>query len=96
MSRPLTPESIASICEHMNEDHADALVTYARVFGHRADARTARMTGMDADGLDMHVETDSGEVDLRVTFDHTLADADDAQQTLIRMARAGSTPGPVV
>jgi putative heme iron utilization protein len=89
MSRPLTPESIASICEHMNEDHADALVTYARVFGHRADVRTARMTGMNAEGLDMLVDTDTGEIDMRVAFDHTLVDADDAQQTLIRMARAG-------
>jgi putative heme iron utilization protein len=89
MSRPLTPNSIASICEHMNEDHADALVTYARVFGHQADAQAARMTGMDAEGLDMHVQTTAGEVDLRVAFDHSLADADDAQQTLIRMARAG-------
>lgn len=89
MARPLNSESIASICEHMNDDHADALITYARVFGKLSDVSAARMTGMDATGLDLEVETPSGSQPARIAFDHTLEDADDAQATLIRMARGG-------
>jgi putative heme iron utilization protein len=87
MAGPLTAATIASICEHMNDDHAVALVTYARVFGKLPDARTARMTGIDAAGLDLEVETATGSHTVRITFDHSLEDAGDARATLIRMAR---------
>ena len=88
MARPLNADAVQHICAHMNEDHADALVSYARVFARLDDVRSARMTGLDATGLDLDVATGAGSLPARITFDHTLEDADDAHQTLIRMARA--------
>ena len=39
----LTNEQIASIVEHMNADHADAVLLYARVLGRVKAARSARL-----------------------------------------------------
>ena len=87
VERPLDEKTSHSICEHMNEDHGDALVAYARALGGLSDVRHARMIALDALGMDLSVETGSGPRTVRIPFDHRLADADDARQTLIAMAR---------
>jgi len=88
MARPLDAQSITMICDHMNEDHANAVLGYARTLAGRTDAASARMTGFDSIGMDLAVETDLGPVKLRIPFDHELRDADDARDTLISLARA--------
>jgi len=88
MGRPLDADAIAMICDHMNEDHADAVVGYARVFGNRADARSARLITFDATGMDIEVKTAAESISLRIPFGHELQDADDARDTLIAMAKA--------
>jgi putative heme iron utilization protein len=75
------------ICDHMNEDHADAVLGYARTLAGRSDAASARLTGFDSAGMDLAVDTGSGSVDVRIPFDHELRDADDARDTLIALAR---------
>jgi putative heme iron utilization protein len=87
MARTLTPEVIAQICEHMNDDHADSLALYAKVFGKCEGALAARLRAFDADGMDLDVETAAGERPTRILFDHAVRDADDARVTLIAMAR---------
>lgn len=87
MQRPLNAEAVASILEHMNDDHADAIAQYARTFGGVTDVLGASMTGLDATGMDLEVDTPAGRRASRIPFDHVLADADDAHHTLIRMAR---------
>jgi putative heme iron utilization protein len=37
MSDPFSPEVSERICKHMNEDHADAVALYARIFGNSPD-----------------------------------------------------------
>ena len=86
----LTHDAIAGICDHMNDDHAEAIARYATTFGGVADARSARIAALDPNGMDLAVETASGMRNVRVTFDHTLADAADARETLIAMARRGA------
>jgi hypothetical protein len=49
---PLRPHA-AEIVTHMNDDHADALVAYCRVFGGRAATVRARMVGVDRYGFAM-------------------------------------------
>jgi putative heme iron utilization protein len=87
MDRPLTAEAIALICAHMNEDHADALLSYAKSCA-GISAVSATMLGMDATGLDLEVEANGEKRPVRIAFDHALLDAADAQETLIRMARS--------
>jgi putative heme iron utilization protein len=92
MTRRLDEETFGSIRDHMNEDHADTLILYALVFGGVSDADSARMVALDELGMDLAVESASGPRMARISFPHRLADADDARQTLIAMAR-GVTPG---
>ena len=91
----VTQEIFASMCAHMNDDHAEAVGSYASVYANVEDVRSAVMTAMDARGMDLRVETPSGTRDVRIDFDHTIADAEDAKQTLIRLA-VEARPQPVV
>ena len=46
----LNPEEVASVIEHMNADHADAVRSCATVRG-RPDVVAARLTGIERDAL---------------------------------------------
>lgn len=87
MARSLTPDVVAEICAHMNEDHADAVAHYARVFGKCERTVSARIRAFDACAMELEVVTSDGADRARIRFDHSLADADDARATLIAMAR---------
>ena len=58
---PLRPHA-AGIVEHMNDDHADALVAYCRVFGGRPATGYAEMVGVDRYGFTM-LAVDEGATD---------------------------------
>jgi putative heme iron utilization protein len=81
---PLTPAVSDRICKHMNEDHADAVLAYARHYGGLLAARSARMLAVRPDV--MRLEVDGTPVE--VPFDHTLTDSEDAHRTLVGMLRA--------
>ena len=49
---PLRPH-VAGIVGHMNDDHADALVAYCRVFGGQQTTERAEMVGVDRYGFTM-------------------------------------------
>jgi putative heme iron utilization protein len=88
----LSPEAVAAICAHMNDDHADSIAHYARIFGGCRDVVSARMDTMDADSMTLAVVTTDARETVRVPFDHRLRDADDARDTLIAMARRTHAP----
>ena len=87
MTDSFSPEISDRICAHMNEDHADAVALYARVFGGAAYAIAARMKKIDAQGMDLTVETATETTPLRIAFSHELKDAEDAHHTLIDMVK---------
>lgn len=80
------------IVAHMNDDHADALVSYCRVLAGRPRTETARMTGVDRYGFTVAARDSGGaRSDLRIAFDDPVATADEVRQamiTLLRRARA--------
>jgi putative heme iron utilization protein len=76
------PDAETDILEHMNDDHADALVRYAARAG-VTDAGDVRMIGIDLDGLDLRVD---GMV-VRVPFDAPVTDAAGARRALVALAR---------
>jgi putative heme iron utilization protein len=84
----LTSDAAAAICTHMNDDHADAIAGYARTFGGLVDVAEARIARLDADGMDLEVQTPAGTQLTHIAFDHVLVDGADARATLIAMARA--------
>ena len=81
---PLTPAVSERICKHMNDDHAEALVAYARHYGGASGAARARMVAITAEAMQLEVDGQA----LSVAFDHTLTDSEDAHRTLVAMLRA--------
>lgn len=72
------------ICRHMNEDHAEAVLAYARHYGEVASAREARMLAIQPEAMELEVDGRR----VLVAFDHTLTDSEDAHRTLVAMLRA--------
>lgn len=90
MADLITPQISDRICKHMNEDHRDAVLAYARFFGQLPEADQAVLQSIDPQGMNLQVVDRS----LRIEFDHVLTDSEDAHQTLIKMvkqARQGLT-----
>jgi hypothetical protein len=79
-------ESAAGIIDHMNSDHADALVTYARVLA-SAEADEARMTGVDRLGFRLRLRAGDRHYSLRIPFPRAVATAADARKVFIEMLR---------
>ncbi|NJK41513.1 MAG: DUF2470 domain-containing protein [Acaryochloridaceae cyanobacterium SU_2_1] len=87
MTESISPEVSDRICQHMNDDHAGAVLLYAQIFGKVAEAKASRLIKIDPEGMDLAVETDQAPTTLRIDFDHVLQDAEDAHQTLIAMVK---------
>ncbi|MEA5625575.1 DUF2470 domain-containing protein [Nostoc sp. UHCC 0251] len=87
MSKDFSADISSRICKHMNDDHADAIVLYAKAFGGITDANAAQMLSIDAQGMDLTAQVNGEVVPVRIQFDHVLADAEDAHQTLIAMVK---------
>lgn len=88
MSDSITPAISDRICQHMNEDHAEAIMLYAKVYGKTPDAQSAQMSSIDPQGMNLAVQINGETVPIRVEFDHTLKDSEDAHHTLIDMVKA--------
>jgi len=87
MADVITPAISDRICKHMNEDHAEAIVLYAKAFGNSPDAESAKLVAIDPQGMDLTAQIAGEETTLRIKFDHTLQDSEDAHQTLISMVK---------
>jgi putative heme iron utilization protein len=79
----ITPAVSDRICAHMNDDHADAVLLYAKAYGQISNATAAKMLAIDPQGMDLQVDESA----LRIPFDHTLTDSEDAHHTLIAMIK---------
>ncbi len=55
-----TPDVIAAVTRHMNDDHADDNVVICRALGGVPDATAATMTGLDDTGIIFDVTTPAG------------------------------------
>ena len=80
-------EVAESIMEHMNQDHADALLAYARFFAGEA-ADEARMVAVDRLGFKLHLRNGERRWSTRIAFPREVTTAADSRAVLIEMARA--------
>ncbi|HEV7256445.1 MAG TPA: DUF2470 domain-containing protein [Bosea sp. (in: a-proteobacteria)] len=69
--------------EHMNEDHADAILDYATVLL-KAEPGAWRMTGIDPDGADLML----GDKVLRLAFPRPATTSSEVQKVLVELAIA--------
>jgi len=81
---PLTPDVSARICLHMNNDHAEAVLSYARHYGGVEAPQSARMLQVLPEAMELEVDGST----VAVPFDHTLTDSEDAHRTLVAMLRS--------
>ena len=91
MSEPITPAISDRICKHMNEDHAEAIALYAKVYGDTPQTETATMESIDPQGMNISAKVSGQSVRVRVEFDRPLKDAEDAHHTLVAMIKQART-----
>jgi putative heme iron utilization protein len=85
-------DAAPSIIEHMNKDHADALVLLARFFA-GIEAEQATMTSVDRLGFHLRLKTVDRVRGARISFlvqAHTAADTRKIMERMLRLAREGS------
>ncbi len=87
MSNEVFAQVSDRICNHMNEDHAEAVLLYAKAFGNCLEASAAKMASIDAQGMNLEVQVHDSTQPIRVQFERDLQDAEDAHQMLIAMVK---------
>jgi len=88
--RAAAPDPLAEVAPgilaHMNQDHADALVLYGKVFaGFPADAAT--MTGIDRMGFRLRAQIGDRIQGLRINFPREVRSTKEAREVLVEMVR---------
>lgn len=82
----LNEEAVARIIEHMNKDHADAVLLYAKAFAGRSGAETARLVSFDEKGLGILCSEGGQESECRVEFERPLLNAGEARKVLVELS----------
>ena len=88
---PLTDVE-ADIIEHMNRDHHDALLTFARVLAHE-EAEEAKMVSVDRLGFRLRLKSGAGLRSCRIAFPREVTSAPVCRQVLIEMVRECKSRG---
>ncbi|MCA1942630.1 MAG: DUF2470 domain-containing protein [Yonghaparkia sp.] len=93
------PAIVAGVLHHMNDDHADDNLLFARAFGDPA-ASTARMVGVDGDGGDwLFAVGDGPEQPLRLPWREPISERPQIRQEIVALydracAALGIEPRP--
>jgi putative heme iron utilization protein len=77
----------AGAIDHLNADHADALLAMARNLGGYPDARVATCTGADRYGLDLRVDTPRGIAYTRVGYAAPITAFDQLRAATVELTR---------
>lgn len=83
---PTAPGAQRAI-DHLNADHADALIEMARNLGGYPDSLTARCVAIDRYGIDLAVETPRGHAPTRVGFEEAANAPEDLRACTVELAR---------
>jgi putative heme iron utilization protein len=76
-----------SVIAHMNDDHCDANLVYAKALAGLTDALSAEMTDFDRHGISLAAEGPNGVSEVRVAFLEPLAKAEDIRPALIKLLK---------
>lgn len=80
--------------EHLNDDHADALLMIGQRLGGHPDATGATCSGIDCRGIDLALETPRGHARTRVAFSDRLADSSQVRAATVELVRRARVSGP--
>ncbi len=90
-------DAAADILQHMNADHAEALVLYCRAFGGLDGVEQATMIGIDRLGFHLHARSTQDEQTVRIAFANEVRTTEAARSALVdlvRQARARLAAAP--
>jgi putative heme iron utilization protein len=98
-TRAAEPDPVASgaahAIEHLNADHADALLLMACKLGGHPDATKATCVRIDRYGMDLHVQTPRGFAETRLAFAVPANRPGDLRAATVELAkRARAEPQP--
>jgi heme iron utilization protein len=74
--------------DHLNEDHADALLEMAQAFGGQPEATAARCLDADRTGLDLIATTAAGEVPVRVPYEEPIDEPAGLRKATVKLAHS--------
>ena len=83
-SEPINQKSSSRICNHMNNDHQEAVDAYAKYYGKIKTFKSAKMISLSPESIKLKIDKQT----LEIKFDHILQDCSDAHKTLVRMIKA--------
>lgn len=83
---PLAPSS-TGILAHMNGDHADALLAYARAFANIDAPSKATMTAVDRYGFEMSVVDAGTPRVVRIAFDDEVTTTEQVRKAMVAMVK---------
>ncbi len=83
-SEPITLAISKRICSHMNKDHQDAVISYARFYAGIKEGKNAELVKISSKAMELKVD----EKLVEIPFDHSLQNSQDAHQTLVAMLKA--------
>ena len=84
-SDPLADDK-RDIIQHMNTDHADALILLAKHFA-GIEAQEAEMTSVDRLGFNLRLKTHAGVHGTRVAFLREVSDSAQSREVFVEMVR---------
>jgi putative heme iron utilization protein len=82
----LDQQAVQRIIGHMNDDHGDAVLLYAKAFAGRVNATSAKLVDFDERGMGIACVEGGGETQCRVDFDQPLVDLGDARRVLVALS----------
>ncbi len=81
------PETDADrIVAHMNAEHPEDLVRYAKAFADVKAVDTAHMTSLDAEGFTLEIAAAGATTTVRIDFEASLDTVAEARSTLVDLA----------
>jgi len=83
-----TAPAAASARLHLNHDHADSVLLWARTLGGYADALEATCEAIDRYGVDVRVQTPRGQAPVRIGFAEPAQSPGDLRGATVALAKA--------
>tara|TARA_Y100001968_G_C19205322_1_gene642007 strand:+ start:441 stop:707 length:267 start_codon:yes stop_codon:yes gene_type:complete len=83
-NEPIDKSVSDRICKHMNSDHMDAIIKFASHYGRSTEFKTVLMTKLTSNFIELEVDQEI----IKISFDHTLQNSEDAHKTLVKMVKA--------
>jgi heme iron utilization protein len=77
---------VEGICNHMNEDHQEAMIAYAKAFA-ATDADSAKMIHVDSAGFDLIAIKNNRHKPIRLNFTEPVTTPDEVRKAMVEMVR---------